>query len=62
MAGIEWVWWDRIVLFMILLNTIQLALYDPFDIPQLKPESRKRDIMNIVNQYAMFTFSFCTLS
>lgn len=27
--GIEWPWWDRIVLGLIFLNTIQLALYNP---------------------------------
>jgi len=27
--GIEWQWWDRSVLVLILLNTIQLALYNP---------------------------------
>ena len=27
--GIEWQWWDRSVLGLILLNTIQLALYNP---------------------------------
>jgi hypothetical protein len=27
--GIEWKWWDRIVLILIGMNTLQLALYNP---------------------------------
>jgi len=34
--GIEWKWWDRIVLFVIALNTVQLAMIDPFDVPSMR--------------------------
>jgi len=46
--GIECKWWDRGVLAFIFLNTIQLALYDPFDILALKPVSVQRDIMDSI--------------
>ena len=31
--GIEQSWWDNGVLILILLNTLQLAMYDPLDTP-----------------------------
>eukprot|EP00960_Hanusia_phi_P032706 750013-Hanusia_phi.AAC.2 len=34
--GIEWKWWDRIVLIVIALNTIQLAMIDPFDVESMR--------------------------
>lgn len=49
-ACIEWKWWDRIVLFFIFLNTIQLAVYNPFDIPQLNPVSPFRDALDIIGK------------
>ena len=36
-AAVEWVWFDRFVLGVILLNSLQLAMFDPFDIPSLQP-------------------------
>ena len=45
--GIEWKWWDRTVLFLILLNTIQLAMYEPYDNPTLRPGFHKRDVLDI---------------
>jgi len=48
LAGIENKWWDRVVLSWIFLNTIQLAMYNPFDIPALKPVSPTRDAMGAV--------------
>jgi len=45
--GIEWKWWDRTVLFLIFLNTIQLALYEPFDNATLRPGFHKRDVLDI---------------
>ena len=47
-ASIEWRWWDRGVLVLIFLNTVQLALFDPFDIPALQPHSPQRDAMRTV--------------
>jgi hypothetical protein len=49
-AGIENKWWDRVVLSWIFLNTIQLAMYNPFDIPALKPVSPIRDAMDNVGK------------
>ena len=49
-AGIENKWWDRVVLSWIFLNTIQLAMYNPFDIPALKPVSPTRDAMDTVGK------------
>ena len=48
LAGLENKWWDRVVLLWIFLNTIQLAMYNPFDIPALKPVSPTRDAMDAV--------------
>ena len=48
-AGIEWKWWDRTILCLIFLNTITLALYDPFDIPALTPFSPKRNVMTALD-------------
>jgi hypothetical protein len=50
-AGIEYRYrsvnvWETTVLALILLNTVQLAMYDPFDIPALKPVSPWRDGMD----------------
>lgn len=36
--AIEWVWWDRVVLLCIGLNSLQLAMYDPFDTPEFLPD------------------------
>jgi hypothetical protein len=49
-AGIENKWWDRVVLSWIFLNTIQLAMYNPFDIPALKPLSPTRDAIDTVGK------------
>ena len=48
LQGIEWKWWDRIVLSWIFLNTIQLAMFNPFDIPALKPDSPQRAAMDAI--------------
>ena len=37
--GIEQIWWDNGVVVLILLNTLQLAMYDPLDNPANLPES-----------------------
>jgi hypothetical protein len=50
-AAIEWPWWDRVVLFVILVNTVSLLFRDPYDIPAFVPESRMRivwDTMSLV--------------
>ena len=47
--AIEMKWWDRVVLLLILLNTIQLGLlYDPFDVDGLRPISTQRDALALV--------------
>jgi len=33
---IEWPWWDRKVLIVILMNTCTLAMYDAFDTPDMR--------------------------
>jgi len=33
---IEWPWWDRKVLIVILMNTCMLAMYDAFDTPDMR--------------------------
>ena len=44
-ASIEWKWWDRTVLLLILLNTLQLGfIYNPFDVDALRPDSSVRDL------------------
>ncbi|KAJ1482877.1 hypothetical protein T484DRAFT_2627850 [Baffinella frigidus] len=54
--AIEWKWWDRTVLILIFLNTLQLALYDPFDVEALNPDPEYRDAMTAVG--AVFTWAF----
>mmetsp|Transcript_31531 Transcript_31531/g.76314 ORF Transcript_31531/g.76314 Transcript_31531/m.76314 type:complete len:1933 (-) Transcript_31531:88-5886(-) len=55
-GAIEWPWWDRTVLFLILLNTVQLGFfYDPFDVAPLRPDSTKRDILENVGMF----FNIC---
>ena len=34
---IEWESWDRMILLLIIINTICLGLYDPFDTPLAHP-------------------------
>ena len=48
--AIEWKWWDRIVLLLIFLNTVQLAAFLPFDVPALNPDPEFRDAMDIVGK------------
>jgi len=48
LTGLENKWWDRVVLSWIFLNMIFLAMYDPFDIPALKPVSPGRDAFDVV--------------
>jgi hypothetical protein len=38
--GVEWVRWDQGVLALIILNTIQLMMYDPFDVVANLPTSQ----------------------
>ncbi len=52
-ACIEWKWWDRIVIFVILLNTVQLALYEPFDVPMYRPNAVRRDAFDLVGKVAL---------
>lgn len=48
-ASIEWKWWDRTVLLLILLNTLQLGfIYNPFDVDALRPDSTVRDLWSNV--------------
>ena len=37
--SLEWAWWDRFVLLCIAVNSLQLAMYDPFDTPDLLPDN-----------------------
>ncbi|EKX47601.1 hypothetical protein GUITHDRAFT_86293, partial [Guillardia theta CCMP2712] len=55
--GIEWKWWDRIVLFVIALNTVQLAMIDPFDVLSLSCWTWKtwppagRDFLDLIGKF-----------
>ena len=49
-ACIEWPWWDRTVLMVIFVNSIVLAMYDPYDIPQLLPTSSKRTALEMLSK------------
>eukprot|EP00961_Rhodomonas_salina_P108792 1464486-Rhodomonas_salina.1 len=49
-ALIERKWWDRAVLGLILLNTIALALYDPFDTVESRPTSVRRDVLEWISK------------
>jgi hypothetical protein len=53
-AAIEWPWWDRIVLFVIVVNTISLLFRDPYDIPAFLPESRMRIIWDTLSTVVLF--------
>ena len=60
-AGLEWRWrgvnvWETTVLVLILLNTVQLAMYDPFDIPALRPVSPLRDAMEGLGKFFSAVF------
>jgi len=56
--GIEWPWWDRIVLFLIFLNTLQLGfLYDPFDTHEYRPDPTLRNTFNLVGQIFSLLFA-----
>lgn len=48
--AIEWKWWDRSVLALIFLNTIQLAMFDPFDTDELRPDPTQRNAMDIIGK------------
>lgn len=51
--GIQSKWWDRTVLFLIFLNTLQLGfLYDPFDTPEYNPATQARDNFMLMGQVA----------
>jgi hypothetical protein len=52
---IEWPWWDRTVLFVILINTVVLAMNDPYDIPQLLPTSEKRVVLEKLSKVCVAT-------
>jgi hypothetical protein len=54
--AIEWPWWDRGVLALIFLNTLQLAAFNPFDVPELNPDPELRNAMEAVG--AVFTWLF----
>lgn len=56
--GIEWKWWDRVVMILIFLNSVMLALHDPFDIPSLKPKSAKRDAIDATGKVFSVFFLF----
>ena len=61
-AAIEWRWWDRIVLIVIFLNTIILALYDPYDIVQLRPVSVKRNAFDWISKaFSIFFAIECVI-
>lgn len=56
--GIEWPWWDRVVLLLIFLNTLQLGfLYDPFDTKEFRPDPALRNTFNLVGQVFSVLFA-----
>jgi hypothetical protein len=54
---IEWPWWDRTVLFVIFINTVVLAINDPYDIPQLLPISEKRVALEFLSKVSVYNFT-----
>lgn len=61
-ACIEWKWWDRIVLFFILLNTVQLAMFDPFDVEQFRPSADRREVFEWIGKVQYHNPAFQTPS
>ena len=57
---IEWPWWDRTVLFVILINTVVLAMNDPYDIPQLLPISERRAVLEILSKVCVISIKSVT--
>eukprot|EP00291_Cryptomonas_curvata_P015392 CAMPEP_0172151160 /NCGR_PEP_ID=MMETSP1050-20130122/65_1 /TAXON_ID=233186 /ORGANISM="Cryptomonas curvata, Strain CCAP979/52" /LENGTH=445 /DNA_ID=CAMNT_0012819215 /DNA_START=59 /DNA_END=1393 /DNA_ORIENTATION=- len=47
--AIENPWWDRIVLVIILINTVSLIARDPYDVEQFQPESKLRTAWEILS-------------
>jgi len=48
---VEWKWWDRIVLMIILLNTIQLLFIDPLDNEKTRPNGpQQRNALEVIGQ------------
>lgn len=61
-AAIEWPWWDRTVLLVILVNTLTLLLEDPYDIPELKYDSPFRTAMGLLSTVLICFFAPLTTS
>lgn len=57
LAGLENPWWDRIVLGLIFLNTIQLLVTDPLDVPDMRPQSATRDAFESVGLFFTWVFT-----
>jgi hypothetical protein len=49
-AAIEWPWWDRIVLGVIMINSGLLAYYQPYDVPELRPDETERRALEYVSK------------
>jgi hypothetical protein len=49
-AAIEWPWWDRIVLVVIMINSGLLAYYQPYDVPALRPNDTERKALEYVSK------------
>jgi voltage-dependent calcium channel T type alpha-1G len=61
-AAIEWKWFERIILAMIALNTVKLAMFDPFDTPELRPQSQRREAMDLVGKaFSVIFLGECVL-
>jgi hypothetical protein len=56
-AAIEWPWWDRTVLFVILVNTISLLCRDPYDIPAFFPDSPTRIVWDTLSTVIIKKFT-----
>ncbi|KAJ1474353.1 Ion transport protein-domain-containing protein, partial [Baffinella frigidus] len=55
--GLENPWWDRIVLSLIFLNTVQLLITDPLDVPAMRPVSQQREIMEGIGLFFTWVFT-----
>jgi hypothetical protein len=53
-AAIEWPWWDRTVLVVIMMNTLILLMQDPYDIPEFLYESRVRSATDTLSTVCVY--------
>jgi hypothetical protein len=53
--AIENRWWDRIVLGIILINTVSLIARDPYDVEQFQPESKLRTAWETMSTVSILT-------